>query len=269
LRFLLFFLAFSSLHSMADVPFSDLTNLPYVPADGTYSYGDDILQFGEYWQAVPDADIDAPLVLLIHGGCWLNAFDLAHVRPLASALAKRGLAVFSIEYRRIGDPGGGWPGTLEDITAALNFAVTLKHPNIVTVGHSAGGHLALWLAASSDQPALKGAIGLAAISDLITYAEGSSSCEKATADLMGGMPDVVPDRYQQGSPLVLPTDKPTLLIHGDVDQLVSVRQSQRFIQQHPESHLAEQRDKGHFDMIDPRQKTPQLIKHQIDSWLAL
>ena len=249
---------------MADVPFTDLTKLPYEPADVTYSYGDDRLQFGEYWQA----EADAPLVLLIHGGCWLNAYDLAHARPLASALAKQGLAVFSIEYRRIGDPGGGWPGTFEDITAAFAFALTLKHQDIVTVGHSAGGHLALWLAANSEQPALKGAIGLAAISDLATYARGSSGCEKATAELMGGMPEVVPDRYKQGSPLQMPASKPTLLIHGDMDQIVSLTQSKHFAKRHSTSHLLEQTGKGHFDLIDPRQVTPKLIKQQVNSWLA-
>lgn len=265
MRILLYLVVLISSHSMADVPFSDVAGLTYRPANAIHTYGKDPLQFGEYWSA----EAEMPLVLLIHGGCWLNVFDLTHARPLASALADRGLAVFSLEYRRLGDTGGGWPGTFDDISAGLEKAKELGHKNIFVVGHSAGGHLALWLAATNQTPEIKGAIGLAAISDLISYSAGESGCEKATLDLMGGTPEAVSEHYRRASPLLLDTDKPTLLIHGDADPIVAISQSESFTLQHDGSELTTLKGKGHFDMIDPRQASPELIHEKIQTWLAL
>lgn len=264
LRILLFIVALLSLNTMADVPFVDVAELTYQPASATYQYGEDALQFAEYWQA----EAAAPLVYLIHGGCWLNAYDLTHTHPLASALSDLGFAVFSVEYRRIGDTGGGWPGTFDDIVAGLDTARSIGHKNIFTVGHSAGGHLALWLAATHPAPELKGAIGLAAISDLVSYAQGTSGCEKATPELMGGSPESVPERYEQTSPLLLDSTKPTLLIHGDSDAIVDITQSDNFIVKHSGSELLRLKGKGHFDMIDPRQASPELIHEKIQLWLS-
>lgn len=263
LRAILLVVGFLSLPAMADVPFSEVKDLPYQPFDDRHMYGEDPHQFAEYWQAKPGA----PLVFLIHGGCWLNAFDLSHARPLASALAKRGLAVLSIEYRRVGDLGGGWPGTFDDISAAIENAKSLGHNNIFVAGHSAGGHLALWLAATHQIPEIKGVIGLAAISDLETYAEGTSSCEQATVKLLGGLPDAVPERYAFASPLLIKHYKPILLIHGDADSIVDIHQSEQFLERHGNVDIRILKAKGHFDMIDPRQEVPNLIDETIQRWL--
>src|SRR5262245_47737504 len=115
------------------------------------TYGDDPAQFGELW--LPDGAGPFPVVLLVHGGCWRSALPgLEFVRSFAAALRARGLAVWNVEYRRLGDDGGGYPGTLLAVATAADFLRELarRHPldleRVVAVGHSAGGHLALWLA---------------------------------------------------------------------------------------------------------------------------
>lgn len=120
------------------VSYSEVANLLYIQPENL-AYGDDQFHQAEYWHQESTS-----LVVLIHGGCWLNQFDLKHIRPLASDIANQGIAVLSIEYRRIGDPGGGWPGTFDDIRQALGFASEMPFENLFVVGHSAGGHLALW-----------------------------------------------------------------------------------------------------------------------------
>lgn len=251
---------------MADVLFNEVASLPYKAPTDSISYGVDPLQTAEYWSAEPSA----PLIFLIHGGCWLNTYDKDHIRPLATALGKRGLAVLSIEYRRIGDPGGGWPGTFDDLSAALDAALKLNHSTIIAAGHSAGGHLALWLGARPDAP-LKGVVGLAAISDLVLYAKGTSRCEKATLELMGGTPELYPDRYQSASPLLMTSDLPTFLIHGSDDQVVNVQQSQKLakhLSKRPPSvslHVLKGRD--HFDLVDPRQEVPDMVVEQVRLWM--
>lgn len=273
-----------SLSTMADVSFTEVANLPYKKPTKSFSYGDEPMQTAEYWtaEATPTASTATTLlVLLIHGGCWLNDYDKSHVRPLAAALVERGLAVMSIEYRRTGDPGAGWPGTFDDLRAALNAAVKLKHSAIIAVGHSAGGHLALWLAAVSGTQ-LKGVVGLAAISDLVLYAKGTSECEKATLQLMGGTPELHPNRYQTASPLLMTSNAPILLIHGSHDQVVNVQQSEQFAnrpnnllakpstdmltKKQPTASLHVLEGRGHYDLIDPRQEVPDIIADQARLW---
>ena len=162
--------------------------------------------------------------------------------PLAHDLARRGYAVWNIEYRRVGQEGGGWPGTLEDAAAAIDHLVEVgcrRHrAGLITVGHSAGGHLAVWLAARHRLPA--GAVGsgprvrpCAAVSqagvlDLVRGAAdglGSGAC----AGLLGGEPDAVPDRYEIASPLaLLPLGVPVLLVHGERDDIVPPSQSDAY-----------------------------------------
>lgn len=244
--------------------FPEVAGLQYIKPTATYQYGGEPEQFAEYW---PGAE-EAPLLLLIHGGCWLNQFDLTHIRPLASELASRGIAVLSIEYRRIGDSGGGYPGTFDDIKSAAAFASNLNHQHLFVAGHSAGGHLALWLAATSDLTTLKGAIGLAAITDIETYAQGQSGCQRATSQLMGGMPQDQPARYGQYSPIRLPAARPALILHGEDDAIVDINQATSFCSEKDNCQLSMLKGLGHFDAIDPRGKVPSEIVDQIHKWLA-
>src|SRR5262245_25236824 len=127
-----------------------ILDVPPAPPGMRVAYGSDQFQFGEL--RVPSGRRPHPVAIVIHGGYWRARYDLAHIGHLCEALTKQGIATWSLEYRRIGNPGGGWPGTFEDIRAgaahveqiAKEHSLDLKR--VVATGHSAGGHLVLWLA---------------------------------------------------------------------------------------------------------------------------
>src|SRR6266516_2333805 len=120
-------------------------------------YGSEALQFGELH--LPGGTGPYPIVILIHGGFWRAPYAYTLMTDLAEDLARRGIVAWNIEYRRVGDPGGGWPTTLVDVASAADYihtlapTYTLDLKRVVTIGHSAGGHLALWLAARPRIPA--------------------------------------------------------------------------------------------------------------------
>jgi acetyl esterase/lipase len=162
------------------------------------------------------------------------------MRGLAADLVRRGWAVWNLEYRRLGE-GGGWPATFEDVAAGIDHLRVLDAPldleNVTLIGHSAGGHLALWAAGRDSLPAGEPgagpaihpsqAIGQAAVCDLAgAYRMWKGGAAKA---LMGGSPEQLPERYAVGDPIELvPLAMPTLLVHGTVDSTVSVKLSRRY-----------------------------------------
>ena len=164
-------------------------------------YGDNALQFGELW--MPNADTGKPpLFIFVHGGCWLNQYGVDHSRGFASALRQAGYAVWAIEYRRSGDQDGGWPGSLNDVVAGIEYALTefaelIDTQQVTLSGHSAGGHLAL-LAANQEhlKNKLWRTFGLAAITDPGEYSKGQNSCQQATIAFMGGTAQALPQLYQ-------------------------------------------------------------------------
>ena len=218
---------------------SDLAALPVAPADERVPYGDDPLQVAELRR--PASDGPFPVVVLVHGGCWRSAYDLRHVSQLAAAFAREGIATWTLEYRRLGDAGGGWPGTFEDVARGVDrlrdvaAARGLDTTRVVLVGHSAGGQLALWAAARRAPegtvprgPALRarGVVGLAAITDLRSYGAAPGGCNAAVAPLLGGTPAEVGARYDLVSPAALPPlDLPVRLVHGALDRTVPPEQS--------------------------------------------
>lgn len=242
--------------------FEDITKLDYRAADQRLAYGTEAEQFVELWLPA-GPEVPAPVIVLIHGGCWLAEYDISHIQPLASELASHGLAVVAMEYRRLGQEGGGWPGTFDDIAAGLEFISALEHDRldlsrIILVGHSAGGHLALWAAGRSllhethqlyeKNPFMpRGVIGLAAITDLVAYSQGNGSCQAATARLMDGSPSEKPERYAQGSPSQLGLANPAVLLHGDQDPIVPISQARAL----PQASLVTIEGAGHFDLIHP------------------
>lgn len=255
----------------APVSWQEIADQPAPAAGQRIAYGADPLQFGEL--RVPDGSGPHPVAILLHGGCWRAEYDLQHVAPVAAALTRAGFATWTVEYRRIGNDGGGWPGTLDDAGAAADHLRTLagEHPldltRVVAVGHSAGGHLALWLAARrnlpqssarfrSDPLPLRGVIGLAAISDLRDYAAGSGNCNAATLELLGGTPAEQPERYAEASPIeLLPLRVPVRLVHGTADAIVPLAQSERFaaraIERGDDARVVRIDGAGHFDVIAP------------------
>ena len=213
---------------LTNVSFADILALPYRDADLTYNYGEDQFQFAQLW--LPGNTPARASLVFVHGGCWLNQFDIAYTYGMSSALADAGYAVWSLEYRRTGDEGGAWPGTFEDIVSginSLNQIDSLDTDRLAILGHSAGGHLALLAGARSDllevQPDL--IVGLAAISDVLSYAEGSNSCQTATPLFMGGDVSERAQEYFDANPINHGLHDNTVLMQGDVDEIVPLSQS--------------------------------------------
>lgn len=217
---------------------ADIDSLPSKPATARVAYGADSLQFGDL--RLPDGAGPFPVAIVIHGGCWVSRYaNIRNSTPLADALRDAGVATWNIEYRRTDSPGGGWPNTFIDVAMAAEHLRELArtHPldlsRVVTVGHSAGGHLALWLAALPQLPAaspiarraplsVKGVVALAGIHDLRgfrTYQE--NSCGPVVDAFMGGAPDMVPERFAAGSPAeLMPLTVPQVQVVGSLDRVM-------------------------------------------------
>ena len=209
-----------------------------LPAPGArIVYGTDPEQFGEL--RLPPGAGPFPVVVLIHGGCWRAEFDYKYVTHLAAWLTARGVATWTIEFRRIGQEGGGWPGTFQDVARATDHlrVIAQKEPldlkRVFAAGHSAGGHLALWLASrgqlaesseifAKDPLPIQGVLGLAAITDLAQYRIGpAQSCHAAVDLLLGGDPETFPVRYAATSPRErLPLGVRQIFVHGERDPIV-------------------------------------------------
>lgn len=252
----------------SNVSYQQVTGLGYEPAGARIAYDSDspALQYGLLW--LPN-DMEpgerAPLVVLIHGGCWLNTYDIEHTWPLSTALAQAGYAVWSLEYRRTGDPGGGWPGTFDDIRAGLAYLPRLREypvdlDHVAVVGHSAGGHLALLAGAETD--GLQAVVGLAAITDIIEYSKGDNSCQAAAPEFMGGSYTDRPVAYAAANPAGQPMRTPTVLLHGDLDAIVPLRQSTLM-----EATVHVQEGAGHFDWVHPGTPAFQLLLATLDETL--
>ena len=189
----------------------DLEALPRRAPDRRIAYGDSRQQYGEL--RVPAGPGPHPLAIIIHGGCFKAAYATAdYAAPIGDALKDQGIASWNIEYRRLGDPGGGWPGTYRDVGRAVDHLRTLAKPyhldlsRVVVVGHSAGGHLAMWAAGRSRVPKqsalytasplpIRGAVDLAGPLDLSAHiAEYEGLCrDSVITSLMGGTPATRPE----------------------------------------------------------------------------
>jgi len=249
---------------------ADLSSLTAPPPDHRIQYGPGPLQFGNL--RLPKRPGPHPVVVFIHGGCWLSEYTIAHVAALEQAIADSGFAVWSLEYRRIGDEGGGWPGTFTDIARGADYLRVLAPQfaldlgRVVTSGHSAGGQFALWLAARKKIPVtsvlyvanplpVRGVFALAPAPDLEgLYASGV--CGKVIDRLMGGSPTDHPDRYAAASPMQLaPIALPQLLVIGAYDQSWGPIGRSYFARSRAAGdtavHLVELPESGHFEMIAP------------------
>lgn len=242
-------------------------------------------QFGELY--LPEETGPHPVAILIHGGYWRAVYGLDLMNGLAEDLAGRGIIAWNIEYRRVGNPGGGWPGTFLDVARATDYlneiaeTYALDLDRVVPVGHSAGGHLALWLAARPripaqspisprDQPlTLAGAFSLAGVLDL-KLAYDLHLSNNAAVELLGGRPDEVPERYSAGSPAVLlPLGLPQVLIHGTADEHVPIQVSRQYAAAaraagDPVRYI-EPEGVDHFDVINAATRVWALIVRELES----
>jgi acetyl esterase/lipase len=244
----------------------DVQALPAASTGRRIAYGAAAKQFGDL--RLPQGAGPFPVVILLHGGCWQAEYDLAYFAHLADRLAAAGIATWSLEYRGIGDAGGGWPGTFDDVAlgAAHLRTVAATEPldleRVALVGHSAGGQLALWLAAhkpASPEPAplaYRGVVGLAGIVDLREYAAGTGSCNQSVVPLLGGSPEQVPARYAATSPSELvPIGVPVRLVIGSGDAIVPPASNERFAAlaraRGDDVALTVIEGAGHFDVVMP------------------
>jgi acetyl esterase/lipase len=201
------------------------------------SYGSAASQFGELW--LPSQSGKAPVVVLIHGGCWRDSYGLDLMNPLAADLRDHGMAVWNIEYRRLGELGGGYPNTFSDIGMAIDAlrGLATRYPvdpgRVAAVGHSAGGHLALWAAArrrlptdsalSASNPLPLGlVVTLAGINDLAAYHDRGPACGgAATIDALIDARRRGTAAYADTSPrALLPLGVAQLIVSGDRDGIV-------------------------------------------------
>lgn len=241
-----------------------------VPGGQRIAYGADPLQFGEL--RLPEGSGTAPVVVLVHGGCWENEYTLAHLSGAAAALAREGFAVWSIEYRRLGDPGGGWPGTFQDVARGVDHlrAIAAANPRldtarVVLAGHSAGGQLALWAASrrpddglgGADPLRVSGVVSLAGITDLRGYGAAPGGCNSSVYPLLGGPPSEHPERYAAVSPVErVPLGVPVRFVHGAADPIVPAAQSRALLglmrAAGDPADLTVVEGAGHFDVVAPQ-----------------
>ena len=266
----------------------DLQALPSQAPDQRAAYGADSSQYGEL--RVPSGVGPHPVAVLVHGGCFKAAYATARdLAPMGDALKADGIATWNIEYRRLGQPGGGWPGTYLDVGRAVDHlrAIGGKHNldlgRVVLVGHSAGGHLAMWAAGRARVPAtssvymrdplpVRGVIDLAGPLDLTAHIpEYEQLCrDTVITTLLGGSPGAVPGRYAEASPIkLLPLGIPQVLVIGEHEDFVPRPLVEAY------AHTAERAgdpvrliaipDAGHFEIASPRSPAWPAVEAAIQS----
>jgi acetyl esterase/lipase len=245
----------------------DLLQLTPPPADLRLSYGPDVFHFGDLrWGHGERRDV---IIMNIHGGFWRNRYDLVHAGHFCAALSASGFTTWNIEYRRVGDEGGGWPGTLQDVQLAWSFIAQLAgnhglHADrVIVTGHSAGGQLALCLAA--HEPVVKWVVSLAGVVDLQQAWELHLS-DDAVAEFLGGTPEAIPQIYDAADPIQLPISGcKQWILHGREDSDIPPDFSRRYWgrkqSRGEDAHLLEIRNADHMDLIDPRSSAWPMVEN--------
>lgn len=256
----------------------DLQALPSDAPDRRIAYGSDPSQYGEL--RLPRGSGPHPVAILVHGGCFKAEYaTLQDLAPMADALKAAGIASWNVEYRRLGQAGGGWPGTYLDVGNAVDHLRTfadqysLDLRRVVIVGHSAGGHLAMWAAARARVPrdsdlhvadplSVRGVLDLAGPIDLTMNVAGYEAlCRDAVITrLVGGPPAAVPERYAQASALkLLPLGIPQVILTGEHEEFVPRPIAEAYVRAANEAgdpaRLIVMPDAGHFEIASPRAAT--------------
>jgi acetyl esterase/lipase len=258
----------------------------------TLAYGTDPSQVADLHlpTEINADDASWPVVVVIHGGFWGSGYGRSLGTELAADLAKHGVAAWNIEYRRVGN-GGGWPSTLLDVARAVDALADIANPaaggrldldRVGTVGHSAGGQLAMWLAGrhklDADAPGarptvrIRGVVSQAGVLDLV-HGAAAGLGGGAVVRFLGGTPAEVPERYAHASPYeLLPIGVPSTLVHGMKDKVVPIDQSDRYAAAAIAAGdiVDEQRLKGvdHFAPIDRRMRAWTVCRTAARSYLT-
>lgn len=243
---------------------------PAPAADHRIAYGSNEFQFGEL--RLPKTTGKHPVAIVIHGGCWMSQFGLGYMGHISAALTEAGFATWNIEYRRVGNSGGGWPGTFEDAAKATDYLreIADKHSldlnRVIAVGHSAGGHLALLLGArplfKKDNPLysanplrLKGVVSLAGITDL---RRTGTACDKEVVQFTGGEAKDKAAIYDQASPITLvPLGVKQKIVQGEADTIIPPAMATDYIEaakrkKDSDVELIFLKDADHFHIVDPK-----------------
>ena len=259
--------------SFTPLRWPDLTKRAQPKPDATIAYGPDALQKIDVW--LPTGPGKHPVVLMVHGGCWTTSIaDRSLMNWIAADLRTSGIAVWNIDYRGVDVPGGGYPGTFRDVGAAADALKAhageyhLDTKRIVAVGHSAGGHLALWLAArpriarssplhAAHPVKIARVIGLGGLPDLeATAASPDNGCGVEVVAQLVGKPGARPDIYVDTSvPRLLPLGVPQDLVNGAEDKIIPLRLGNGYAAQAKAKgdrvtlHVIE--STGHVELIAP------------------
>lgn len=242
----------------------DILNRPAPLADARLAYGSDANQFLDL-RLPASRKSKRPLAINIHGGFWRARYNLNHAGHLCAALTAKGLATANLEYRRVGNDGGGWPGTFADIRSAYQYLLqhapthNLDPARIVVMGHSAGAQLAFCLAA--HEPSVTRIVSLAGVLDL-QRAYDLHLSHDAVVEFLGGTPRDVAEHYREADPMRLSIPQAQqFLIHGLADEDVPPAFSRDYAaaRQKPggtreDVHLLEIPGAGHLDLIDPQSR---------------
>ncbi|NKC14589.1 MAG: alpha/beta hydrolase fold domain-containing protein [Gammaproteobacteria bacterium] len=229
-----------------------------------------------------------PAAVLLHGGCWQARFDLTPMGQLARSLTRHGCAIWNLEYRRIGN-GGGWPNTFLDVATGTDHLrrlapeYNLDTSGVVSIGHSAGGHLALWLAGRhrlprtsplyvDDPMAVHGVVAIAGIADL-ALANRLGICRGAAQTLLEGSIDEHPERYAQASPdRLLPLAVPHRHLTGRDDRLVSGESVRAFVdrarQRGDDVTISEIDECGHFELVTAGTPAAAIVEETVAQLIA-
>ena len=269
----------------------DVDTIPLHRTATRIAYGQDSLQFGDL--RLPDGRGPFPLAIVVHGGCWMSRYaSLRNTAALADAMTDAGIATWNVEYRRYDHPGGGWPGTFRDVADGADYVRTLatRFPldttRIVATGHSAGGHLVLWLAtrrtldtssplAGGAPIALKGIVSVGGIADLPEFfAREKSTCgNPAIESLLGGVPDSVPQRVHDASPIMrLPLRVPSVHIAGELDRIAPLAVRDAFATAAratgDSAWVVTAPGAGHFETITPSRPGGRLVIDAVKQLLS-
>lgn len=252
--------------------------LPQPEPDAVIRYGELTRQFGEL--RLPEGEGPFGVAVIVHGGCWISDYDHGYMAAFAQAVTDLGLATWTIGYRRVGDPGGGWPNTFLDAGSAVDFLAELasSYPldveRVLAIGHSAGGQLALWLAGRArlvessplfahDPQPIAGVLALAAAADL-EYLSERQTCDNAATRLMQGTPSERPRRYAEVSPAHRPPlDIPQAMVNGELDDTWSAPAESYFeaaLAAGAPIQLQVMPDAGHFELVAPESPDWQVVR---------